>query len=106
MQTKDKQKDLSRFAQPEAPHASHPMRELLTERHVAGVLRVSVKALQAWRLRGGGPPFIKLGRCVRYRLEDLEAFIASARRHSTSDRGQDPRHSQPRADSWASKRPS
>ncbi len=63
------------------------MRELLTEKQVAALLRVTVKALQAWRGRGGGPPFVKMGRCVRYRLEDLEAFVRAALRQSTSDRG-------------------
>ncbi len=65
------------------------MRELLTEKQVAALLRVTVKALQAWRGRGGGPPFIKMGRCVRYRLEDLDALVRAALRQSTSDRGRD-----------------
>ena len=63
------------------------MIELLTEHQVAQLLHVKVKALQAWRSRGGGPPFIKLGRCVRYRLEDLEVFLTASRRASTSDHG-------------------
>ena len=66
------------------------MTTLLTEQEAAARLRVTVKALQAWRGRGGGPPFIKMGRCVRYRLEDLEAFVRAALRQSTSDRGRDP----------------
>ncbi len=63
------------------------MTELLTEQQVAALLHVKVKGLQAWRSRGGGPPFIKLGRCVRYRLEDLDAFLTASRRASTSDHG-------------------
>ncbi len=63
------------------------MTELLTEQQLAAVLHVKVKSLQAWRSRGGGPPFVKLGRCVRYRLEDLEAFLTASRRASTSDQG-------------------
>lgn len=26
-------------------------------------------------MRGGGPPFIKLGRLVRYRIDDIEAWL-------------------------------
>ncbi len=72
------------------------MTELLTEQQVAAFLHVTVKALQAWRSRGGGPPFIKLGRGVRYRLEDLEAFVTASRKASTSDNGSD-RYSTSRA---------
>jgi hypothetical protein len=32
-----------------------------------------------------GPPFVKLRRCVRYALADLEAFVQDAVRRSTSD---------------------
>ena len=63
------------------------MTELLTEQQAAGLLHMSVKGLQGWRSRGGGPPFCKVGRCVRYRLEDLQAFVLAALRTSTSDPG-------------------
>ena len=63
------------------------MTALLTEQQAAGLLHVTVKTLQAWRVRGGGPPFIKVGRLVRYRPEDLEAFVCAATRASTSDPG-------------------
>jgi hypothetical protein len=36
--------------------------------------------LQAWRSRGGGPAFVKLGRRVYYRPEDLEQFVIERRR--------------------------
>ena len=48
---------------------------LLTERQAAEFLTVRVKTLQAWRVRGRGPKFIKLGGSVRYRREDLEQFL-------------------------------
>ena len=64
-----------------------PMTTLLTEQDAAALLNVSVKSLQGWRSRGGGPPFMKLGRCVRYAVPDLEAFVRSALRTSTSDPG-------------------
>jgi excisionase family DNA binding protein len=49
---------------------------LLTEQQAAQVLTVKVKTLQAWRVRGGGPKFIKLGRCVRYSRDSLLEFLA------------------------------
>ena len=63
------------------------MTALLTEQEAATLLRVTVKAVQGWRYRGGGPRFVKVGRCVRYRLEDLQAFVLAALRSSTSDPG-------------------
>jgi hypothetical protein len=39
--------------------------------------------LEAWRCRGGGPPFLKLGKAVRYRRADLENFMESRLRMNT-----------------------
>lgn len=63
------------------------MTTLLTEQQAAALLKVSVKSLQGWRSRGGGPCYHKLGRCVRYSVADLEAFLQAAVRQSTSDPG-------------------
>ncbi|MEK4034910.1 helix-turn-helix domain-containing protein [Methylocystis sp. IM3] len=60
-------------------------RALLTEKEAAEFLSVTDRVLQAWRVRGGGPAFVKLGRCVRYRVADLEAFIAAGVRRHTSE---------------------
>jgi excisionase family DNA binding protein len=48
---------------------------LLTEQQAAERLTVAVKTLQAWRVRGGGPKFVKLGRSVRYTEQDLEEYV-------------------------------
>ena len=42
---------------------------LMTTRDTAIYLSVSEAALKAWRLRGGGPPWIKVGHAVRYDLQ-------------------------------------
>lgn len=39
--------------------------------------------LEAWRCRGEGPRFVKLGRAVRYRQADLDSWIESRIRHNT-----------------------
>jgi hypothetical protein len=69
------------------PTQQAPMTTLLTEQEAAALLRVSVKAVQGWRYHGAGPRFVKVGRCVRYRPEDLQAFVLAALRTSTSDPG-------------------
>ena len=66
--------------------------QLLTEVEVAHLLQLKPRALQAWRVRGGGPAFIRIsGRAIRYRRSDLEQWILEHRRESTSDPGMDER---------------
>ena len=63
------------------------MTQLLDEKQAAALLKLSVKCLQNWRVRGGGPPFVKLGRSIRYEVSALEAFVQEGVRRSTSDPG-------------------
>jgi len=53
------------------------MDTLLTEEDVAKQLHVSVASLRRWRLERRGPQFIKVGSLVRYRPEELEAWLAA-----------------------------
>lgn len=50
----------------------------LSESEVAERLGVSPFTVRAWRHRGHGPRFMKMGRAVRYRPEDVEAFKETA----------------------------
>lgn len=50
----------------------------------AKYLGLTKATLEAWRTRGGGPRFLKLGKAVRYRKEDLDTFIVSRLRDNTS----------------------
>jgi len=51
--------------------------DLLKPGRAAEFLNVSKSTLQSWRLVGTGPRFIRISpRAVRYRLRDLEAWIA------------------------------
>lgn len=62
--------------------------ELLAEKEVAKKLGFSPRTLQKWRRTGSGPVFMRISpRCVRYREEDLEAWVKERRRRSTSDDG-------------------
>ncbi|HTG33300.1 MAG TPA: helix-turn-helix domain-containing protein [Thermoanaerobaculia bacterium] len=57
---------------------------LLTESEAAGYLRLTPRALQAWRYQGKGPPFVRISRrAIRYRLVDLEAFVEENLQRST-----------------------
>ena len=58
---------------------------LLTEAQVADYLSLSMRTLQAWRVRGSGPKFCRLGRAVRYRLADLAAWLDTNAAHSTTE---------------------
>jgi predicted DNA-binding transcriptional regulator AlpA len=61
----------------------------LTEREVADRLGLSVATLRAWRFRGKGPRFLRLGRSVRYLPADIDDFVRAStvdtRRDSSPD---------------------
>jgi hypothetical protein len=59
--------------------------ELLTEQSAAETLHLSVKTLQAWRVRGFGPAFVRLGGRVLYRASSLQEFIEANTFESTSE---------------------
>ena len=61
-------------------------RPLLSQNQAAELLGgVSPRTLERWRLTGEGPRFVKVGRRALYRPEDLEAYIQSRVRRSTSE---------------------
>jgi len=58
---------------------------LIGENEAASFLGYTVRALQNWRVRGGGPKFIKVSsRSVRYRRRDLIAWAEGLLRSNTS----------------------
>ena len=63
------------------------MRKLLTEKQVSEITGRAVTTLQKDRLKGTGLKYVRLGRLVRYRPEDVEAWIEQNLRYSTSDPG-------------------
>ena len=50
----------------------------LTEREVAELLGLSVATLRAWRHRGKGLRFLRLGRSVRYLPSDVADFVRAS----------------------------
>ena len=62
-------------------------RPLLDTDQVATLLGLRPNTLAQWRMTGSGPTFVRLGRRVRYRAADIDAWIESQARRSTSDPG-------------------
>ena len=60
---------------------------LLTTDEAAEYLGVSAKKLEMGRCIGMGPQFVRLGRLVRYRADDLLAYLEANTYRSTSDKG-------------------
>lgn len=50
----------------------------LTDVEVAARLGVSRFTVRSWRLKGLGPRFLKMGRAVRYRPEDVDDYERQA----------------------------
>ncbi len=64
--------------------------ELLTVSEAARWAKVSESYLNKARLTGDGPRFVRLGRAIRYRQEDLESWALGSGAGSTSEYGAQP----------------
>jgi len=53
------------------------LEELLTEHDVARITGLSVASVRRWRLLRQGPRYLKIGSAVRYRPEDITAWLGS-----------------------------
>ena len=51
---------------------------ILTDVEVAERLGVSRFTVRSWRLKGVGPRFLKMGRAVRYRSQDVDEYERQA----------------------------
>ena len=58
---------------------------LLTPQEAADLLRVSMSWLAKARMRGDGPPYIRIGRSIRYSEAALHQWMKSRQRLSTSE---------------------
>jgi predicted DNA-binding transcriptional regulator AlpA len=57
--------------------ASNNFETLLNEHDVARITGLSVASVRRWRLLRQGPRFLKIGAAVRYRTEDIRAWLES-----------------------------
>lgn len=84
---------MTNFYRSETEAADPAADPLLPESAAAAVLGgdkpLSVKTLQAWRVAGSGPRYVKLGSglraAVRYRRSELMRFLAECERGSTAE---------------------
>lgn len=68
-------------------HANEELKasSLLTVSEAAHLLKIKSSTLNGWRHEGRGPRYVKLDGAVRYRQADLDAYIESNLRTSTSE---------------------
>lgn len=59
--------------------------QLMTQKELCAYIGKSEAWAERARLDGSGPPYVKLGRSVRYRASDVEDWINKTLRESTSD---------------------
>lgn len=71
------------------------VRRMLSTPDAANYCGSTASTFEKFRLTGAGPIYSKLGKRVVYSIADLDAWIASNRRRSTSDTGQNPQHVSP-----------
>jgi len=55
----------------------HPLETLLDEHAVARITGLSVASVRRWRFLKQGPRYLKIGSSVRYRPEDINAWLSS-----------------------------
>lgn len=63
---------------------SHSVRRMLRTEHAAKLTGISASTLTKLRLTGAGPDYLKIGKIVVYDPADLETWLASKRRRSTT----------------------
>ena len=61
------------------------MTPLLTQRDLAALTKLSPRTIERLRCVGGGPKFVRVRGSIRYRIEDVEAWIASRVVANTSE---------------------
>jgi predicted DNA-binding transcriptional regulator AlpA len=85
---------MPQLARPKPPHELrfesdqelNARERLLTAKDAASLLRLSASWLAKARMRGDGPPYLKLGRSVRYSESALAKWTRTRARLSTSER--------------------
>jgi predicted DNA-binding transcriptional regulator AlpA len=57
--------------------ANNTLEVLLNEHDVARITGLSVASVRRWRLLRKGPRYLKIGAAVRYKPEDMAAWLKS-----------------------------
>jgi excisionase family DNA binding protein len=72
---------------------------LLTVQELADLLQVPPKTVYTWRYKGVGPPALPIGKYLRFRAEDVAAWLEERAGHAPTQFG-------PRRHAAAKRRPS
>ena len=79
-------KVLADSKQPKPQADTHKLGTLLTIQELAERLTVSVGCIRAWRLRGDGPPAIRIGTALRWDSLEVDEWL-DVRRESRWEAG-------------------
>ena len=71
--------------EPLEPNDQTPKSPYLDQIEAAALCRLSPRTLEGYRLRGNGPPYLKVGKKILYTKPDLIVWLERHRRTSTSD---------------------
>lgn len=58
-----------------APEPEQTLSKHLTTAELSEIIGVDALTIEGWRRRGGGPPFVKFKRGVRYDLAQVKAWL-------------------------------
>jgi predicted DNA-binding transcriptional regulator AlpA len=59
--------------------------QVMTQKELADMLKVSVEQLRLWRVRGFGPPMFRVGlQAIRYRRSEVERWITEQEQSAAS----------------------
>ena len=76
---------MNTISRPKEANAQRMALVLLTSKDAAVVLKVSLSWLAKARMQGDGPPYIRVGRSIRYGEAALLQWLKSRQRLSTSE---------------------
>lgn len=62
---------------PDVRDTQTTLAQLLTVQELAELLQVPQKTVYSWRYKGEGPPGVVVGRHLRFRAEDVAAWLES-----------------------------
>jgi excisionase family DNA binding protein len=59
--------------------------EFLSTKEAARLLGIHYNTLCKWRIRGGGPRFVRVGAAVRYKRSELETWLDNRTYSNTTE---------------------
>lgn len=68
--------------------------QLMTVREVASYLRVPPATVYTWHYQGEGPTVLKLGRSIRFRRRDVDAWLEDCQADHPSQRAKTAKEAQ------------